>query len=87
MLFGEIPLPVKIKKTEYREALKDKITRSVDVAVNEETERIISEFEKNLPPGVTVREKTVKTVKISENETEVAVIFECSENIALTYTK
>ena len=87
MLFGEIPLPVKIKKTEYREALKDKITRSVDVAVNEETERIISEFEKNLPPGVTVREKTVKTVKISENETEVAVIFECSENIALAYTK
>ena len=59
----------------------------IDEAVKKETERIISDFEKNLPPGVTVREKTVKTVKTGENETEVAVIFECSENIALAYTQ
>ncbi|MBQ2942809.1 MAG: sporulation protein YqfD [Clostridia bacterium] len=84
LLFGEIPLPLRIIRTEYKEAVKDKIVLTEEKAVSEAEKKIIADYKKELPEGVEIKNTLLKTEKLSDRETYVTVIFECSENIALT---
>ena len=86
-LFGEINLPVKLIKTEYKEIRKDKITIDEERAIKEAEKEIINSFKEKLLPEVSVVETTTLSEKISETETMVTVIFECSRNIALEQMK
>ncbi len=82
-LFGEILLPIKIKKQEYKEVEKTVKEISPDEAVKCAAEEIKEEFMKNLSGST-----EIKDVIIQKEETEkgatVTVIFCCSEDIALT---
>ncbi|MDO5477705.1 MAG: sporulation protein YqfD [Clostridia bacterium] len=87
MLFGEIPLPLKIIKTEYKEAVKDKITVNENIAVKEAEKEIVESFEKSIREGTEIKATLLKTERINEKEIRVTVVFECIENIALTQKK
>ena len=54
---------------------------------NENINPIINSFKEKLLPEVSVVETTTLSEKISETETMVTVIFECSRNIALEQMK
>ena len=82
-LFGEILLPVKIRKIKYYETVPETVEIPMELAVNETKEKIIRDFESGLDDGTVIKNITVSTALINENEACVKVIFECSEDIAL----
>ncbi len=86
-LFGEISLPVKVIKTEYKEILKDKITVDEEKALKDAEREIVEEYQKKLPSGVSVKSTHLKTEKLSDSKTAVTVVFECVEDIALEQKK
>lgn len=86
-LFGEINLPVKLIKTEYKEIRKDKITVDEEKAVRDAEREIINAFKEKLLPEVSISKTTTITEKVSKTDTLVTVIFECSRNIAIEKMK
>ena len=55
----------------------------LEQAIEETKEKIISEYEKTLDEDVKIKNITVSSEVLNENEAYVKVIFECNENIAL----
>ena len=63
--------------------VKETVEIPMELAVNETKEKIIRDFESGLDDGTVIKNITVSTALINENEACVKVIFECSEDIAL----
>ena len=82
-LFGEIDLPIKVVRVKYSEALEETVKVELEQAIEETKEKIISEYEKTLDEDVKIKNITVSSEVLNENEAYVKVIFECNENIAL----
>ncbi len=82
-LFSEIPLPVFYGKTTYKETKVDLIKIPMEEAVSEKALLMEEEFLKNLEKNVEIKDKILKTETLSEDETRIALVFECEEDIAL----
>ena len=83
-LFGEIPIPIRIKKQEYKEVKRFPVEVSHKQATDEAVFEIKEEFERNIHPDVKIENITVIEGNTIDDGTSVTVIFECSEDIALT---
>ncbi len=86
-LFGEIMLPVRIKKQSYKEVECSEIKISVEQAIDEAVSEVTENFKSTLAENVSVKNITVKKDGITEDGATLKVLFECSEDIALTSRK
>lgn len=82
-IFGDVFLPITVKKVNYREVVRNEVALSEEEAVEKTKKRLYEELQKNIPNGAKIKETADETVK-ENGKIKVAVIAEYEENIALT---
>lgn len=82
-IFGDVFLPITVKKVNYREVVRNEVALSEEEAVEKTKKRLYEELQKNIPEGAKIKETADETVK-ENGKIKVAVIAEYEENIALT---